>query len=118
MTKITISTSENSSYGRVSGLVLMSQNLAVLNHSAIAVRLTPPTFDSSDDDIEAAVVCTENLTHEDFAAQLLAAGKHVIVEYPAALSEKGTRRLFQLAEVISYKQMDVVDKLRQSVERG
>jgi len=29
---------------------------------------------------------------------LLEAGKHVIVEYPAALSEKGTRRLFQLAE--------------------
>ena len=45
------------------------------------------------------MVCTENLTHEDFAARLLSAGKHVIVEYPAALCEKGTRRLFQLAEV-------------------
>ena len=46
------------------------------------------------------MVCTENLTHEDFAAQLLNAGKHVIVEYPAALSEQGTKRLFQLAEVL------------------
>jgi len=51
-----------------------------------------------DEEIDAAVVCTENLTHEDFAAQLLSAGKHVIIEYPAALSDKGTRRLFQIAE--------------------
>jgi len=49
-------------------------------------------------DIDAAVVCTENLTHEDYAVQLLKARKHVIIEYPAALSEKGTKHLFQVAE--------------------
>ena len=67
----------------------------------LSFRLEPiylPFF-IADEEIDAAVVCTENLTHEDFAAQLLSAGKHVIVEYPAALSDKGTRRLFQIAEV-------------------
>ena len=62
-----------------------------------------------DEEIQAAVVCTENLTHEDFAARLLSAGKHVIVEYPAALCERGTRRLFQLAEVNVWEMVGYVN---------
>jgi scyllo-inositol 2-dehydrogenase (NADP+) len=48
----------------------------------------------NDQEIELVVVNTPNYTHFDFAMQALAAGKHVLVEKPAAVSSKELKLLF------------------------
>ncbi|MGH3648631.1 MAG: Gfo/Idh/MocA family protein [Micromonosporaceae bacterium] len=50
------------------------------------------------DDIDAAVIATPPRTHAPLAAQLLRAGKHVLIEKPMATSSDEARELIDLAE--------------------
>ncbi|XP_044151151.1 biliverdin reductase A [Bufo gargarizans] len=49
-------------------------------------------------EIDAAFICTDNQNHEQSIRSFLEAGKHVLVEYPMALSEQTSQNLWQLAE--------------------
>lgn len=51
----------------------------------------------ADPDVDALLVCTPNLTHPELASAALAAGKHVLVEFPLAPGPDGARALFALA---------------------
>lgn len=48
-------------------------------------------------DVHAVIICTEPASHADYIQQALERGKHVLVEYPVALSSAVTRRLYQTA---------------------
>ncbi|KAG9347875.1 hypothetical protein JZ751_003892 [Albula glossodonta] len=50
------------------------------------------------EDIQVAIVCTENTSHEDYIQKFLEAGKHVCVEYPMSLSHTAAVELHHLAE--------------------
>ncbi|KAM8838706.1 biliverdin reductase A [Synchiropus picturatus] len=52
----------------------------------------------SRDDVHAAFICTENVTHEENIRRFLQAGKHVCVEYPMTLDYKAAEELWSLAE--------------------
>ncbi|MBD48852.1 MAG: hypothetical protein CME23_00945 [Gemmatimonadetes bacterium] len=52
----------------------------------------------SDDQIQAAVICTPNHLHESLAIEALERGKHVLVEKPLAMSAEGVRRVLDAAE--------------------
>jgi len=41
--------------------------------------------------VEAVIVCTPNMTHEQLGLQALAAGRHVLMEKPLALTPEGAR---------------------------
>jgi predicted dehydrogenase len=45
----------------------------------------------ADDAVEAVIVCTPNMTHEQLGRQVLAAGKHLLMEKPLALTSEGAR---------------------------
>ncbi|NXA33282.1 BIEA reductase, partial [Eudromia elegans] len=49
-------------------------------------------------DIHAAFISTENISHEETIRTFLEAGKHVLVEYPMALSAKAAHELWEMAE--------------------
>uniref|UniRef100_A0A8C5MDP9 Biliverdin reductase A n=1 Tax=Leptobrachium leishanense TaxID=445787 RepID=A0A8C5MDP9_9ANUR len=49
-------------------------------------------------DVDAVFICTDNQNHEESIRRFLEAGKHVLVEYPMALSEDRVIELWQLAE--------------------
>ncbi|NXE28853.1 BIEA reductase, partial [Ardeotis kori] len=49
-------------------------------------------------DIHAAFISTENRSHEETIRMFLEAGKHVLVEYPMALSAKAAHELWEMAE--------------------
>ncbi|NXE50813.1 BIEA reductase, partial [Casuarius casuarius] len=49
-------------------------------------------------DIHAAFISTENRSHEETIRTFLEAGKHVLVEYPMALSAKAAHDLWEMAE--------------------
>lgn len=55
----------------------------------------------ADDDIELVVVNTPNDTHFDFAAKALNAGKHVLLEKPAAATSAEAKKLFDLARKLN-----------------
>nr|XP_042132103.1 biliverdin reductase A isoform X2 [Peromyscus maniculatus bairdii] len=48
-------------------------------------------------EIEVAYICSESSSHEDYIRQFLQAGKHVLVEYPMALSFAAAQDLWELA---------------------
>ncbi|KAM4027936.1 biliverdin reductase A isoform 3-T3 [Anomaloglossus baeobatrachus] len=48
--------------------------------------------------VDAAFICTDNKNHEQSIRRFLEAGKHVLVEYPMALSAEAAHELWQLAE--------------------
>jgi len=50
------------------------------------------------EDCDAVVICTESTLHMEMVRRFLSAGKHVIVEYPLALSLADAEILFSLAE--------------------
>lgn len=52
----------------------------------------------SDDQVQAAVICTPNHLHESLAIEALERGKHVLVEKPLATSAEGVRRVLDAAE--------------------
>ncbi|XP_061111488.1 biliverdin reductase A [Conger conger] len=52
----------------------------------------------SREDVQVAIVSTENTSHEDLIRRFLEAGKHVCVEYPMALSYGVAMELWDLAE--------------------
>jgi len=45
----------------------------------------------ADDEVEAVIVCTPNMTHEQLGVQVLRAGKHLLMEKPLALTSDGAR---------------------------
>ncbi|SFS06839.1 Oxidoreductase family, C-terminal alpha/beta domain [Agrococcus baldri] len=45
----------------------------------------------ADDAVEAVIVCTPNMTHEALGVQVLAAGKHLLMEKPLAMTPAGAR---------------------------
>ncbi|XP_048367517.1 biliverdin reductase A [Sphaerodactylus townsendi] len=49
-------------------------------------------------EIHAAVISTDNRNHEESIRMFLEAGKHVLVEYPMALSAKTAHKLWEMAE--------------------
>lgn len=49
-------------------------------------------------DIHAAIVCTDNITHEEHIRKFLEAGKHVCVEYPMTLNYQAAADLHNLAQ--------------------
>lgn len=49
-------------------------------------------------EVDAALICTDNQNHEQSIRSFLEAGKHVLVEYPMALSAQAAHELWQLAE--------------------
>jgi predicted dehydrogenase len=52
----------------------------------------------NDDEIELVIVNTPNFTHFDFAKQVLKAGKHVLIEKPAAGNTQEIKELFDIAK--------------------
>ncbi|KAM4689473.1 biliverdin reductase A [Discoglossus pictus] len=50
------------------------------------------------DEIHAAVICTDNQNHEESIRRFIENGKHVLVEYPMALSADAAHDLWRLAE--------------------
>ena len=51
----------------------------------------------SDDEVDAAVICTPNHLHESLAIAGLERGKHVLVERPLAMSAEGAQRVLDAA---------------------
>ncbi|XP_018424566.1 PREDICTED: biliverdin reductase A [Nanorana parkeri] len=49
-------------------------------------------------EVDAAFICTDNQNHEESVRRFLEAGKHVLVEYPMALSAQAAHELWELAE--------------------
>ncbi|NP_001108283.1 biliverdin reductase A L homeolog isoform X1 [Xenopus laevis] len=49
-------------------------------------------------DVDAAFICTDNQNHEESVRHFLESGKHVLVEYPMALSADAAYNLWRLAE--------------------
>ncbi|BFZ25078.1 hypothetical protein BsWGS_28117 [Bradybaena similaris] len=49
-------------------------------------------------DVDALIICAENALHEDYVRRGLESGKHVLVEYPVALSSQTARSFFELAD--------------------
>jgi predicted dehydrogenase len=47
----------------------------------------------ADPAVEAVICCTPNLTHEELGHQILAAGKHLLMEKPLAMTPDGARAL-------------------------
>ena len=45
----------------------------------------------ADEAVEAVIVCTPNITHEELGVQVLEAGKHLLMEKPLALTPEGAR---------------------------
>jgi scyllo-inositol 2-dehydrogenase (NADP+) len=58
-----------------------------------------------DDEIELVVVNTPNNTHFDFAVRALQAGKHVLIEKPAAVTSAEVKVLFDLGRALNLKVM-------------
>jgi scyllo-inositol 2-dehydrogenase (NADP+) len=59
----------------------------------------------ADNEIELIVVNTPNYTHFDFAVRALQAGKHVLIEKPAAVSSAEVKSLFALGRQRNLKVM-------------
>lgn len=53
-----------------------------------------------DEDLELIIVNTPNFTHFEFAKQALLAGKHVLIEKPAAATSEEARELFDLGRAM------------------
>ncbi len=98
---------------------------------AVAQRFGVPRVMTDDeliaaDDIEGVVICAPSFLHEDFAAECLKAGKHVLVERPMSLSPGGARRLLDVAEDrgnglvigLSHRYQANVRALRSAVAEG
>ncbi|RYF79085.1 MAG: oxidoreductase, partial [Chitinophagaceae bacterium] len=59
----------------------------------------------NDDEIELIVVNTPSFTHFDYAKQALNAGKHILLEKPAAAKSDEAKELFELAQKLGLKLM-------------
>ena len=59
----------------------------------------------NDDEIELIVVNTPNNTHFDYAIQALNAGKHVLIEKPAAVTSSEVKALYDLGKKLDLKVM-------------
>ncbi|XP_043831293.1 biliverdin reductase A isoform X2 [Dromiciops gliroides] len=49
-------------------------------------------------EVDVAYICSENVSHEEYIRLFLNAGKHVLVEYPMALSLASAQELWKIAE--------------------
>ncbi|XP_012937751.1 biliverdin reductase A [Aplysia californica] len=52
----------------------------------------------SDKDVQAVIISTEPAWHEEYSRRALESGKHVLVEYPVALTSDKARELYNIAE--------------------
>src|SRR3982751_273656 len=59
----------------------------------------------SDEEIELIIVNTPNNTHFDYAVRALNAGKHVLIEKPAAVTSAEVKTLFDLGKKLGLKVM-------------
>ena len=59
----------------------------------------------NDDEIELIIVNTPNNTHFDYAVQALNAGKHVLIEKPAAVTSSEVKALYDLGKKLDLKVM-------------
>ncbi|MDB5112456.1 MAG: putative oxidoreductase YvaA [Mucilaginibacter sp.] len=59
----------------------------------------------NDREIELIIVNTPNFTHFDFAKKALLAGKHVLIEKPAAGNTKEIKELYDLAKTVNLQVM-------------
>ncbi|MEN0055688.1 MAG: Gfo/Idh/MocA family oxidoreductase, partial [Mucilaginibacter sp.] len=59
----------------------------------------------NDSEIELIIVNTPNNTHFDYAVQALNAGKHVLIEKPAAVTSAEVKALFDLGRKLNLKVM-------------
>jgi predicted dehydrogenase len=69
---------------------------ATSRHAELSKRWSAPAIDSfadSMDDFDAAIVCVPHDLHRDVCGELLAAGKHLLVEKPLAVSAREAREL-------------------------
>jgi predicted dehydrogenase len=83
----------------ISAVVDLDQELAAqVQRQYPAARATASLADVLDDQIDAVIVATNPSTHVAIAMQALAAGKHVLVEKPLALSAADCRALGSAAE--------------------
>jgi len=57
----------------------------------------------ADPEIELIVINTPNFTHYDYAKQVLAAGKHILIEKPFTATSAEAKELFELAESAGLK---------------
>lgn len=76
--------------------------------------------------VEAVIVCTPNMTHEQLGLQVLAAGKHLLMEKPLALTGAGARavadeaasRGLALAVGHSHRFSDQSLAIREAIDAG
>ncbi|XP_043937385.1 biliverdin reductase A [Protopterus annectens] len=50
------------------------------------------------EEVHTAIICTENVAHEESVRKFLEAGKHVCVEYPMTLSAASAHELYNIAD--------------------
>lgn len=80
----------------------------------------------ADDNVEAVIVCTPNMTHEELGLQVLASGRHLLMEKPLAMTAEGARALqegaaacgLQLAVGHSHRFTDQSLAIRQALDSG
>jgi scyllo-inositol 2-dehydrogenase (NADP+) len=115
---------------RLTGMVAPAESLAALDRSAVArfgITRTASSFDSAVvADADAVMIGTPPATHAEVALQALAAGKHVLIEKPLALSTADADALIAaahragkiLAVVHNLNFCHATTKARQLVESG
>ena len=80
----------------------------------------------ADPAVEAVILCTPNMTHEPLGLQVLAAGKHLLIEKPLAMTAEGARavvaeaasRGLALAVGHSHRFTDQSLAIRQVIDAG
>lgn len=78
------------------------QDMDKIRAAQVAVEQGCDVVDSLDDvlaraDVDAVIVCTPNLTHQNIGTAVLEAGRHLLMEKPLAMTVEGAEALARLA---------------------
>ncbi|TBV27638.1 oxidoreductase [Meridianimaribacter sp. CL38] len=84
------------------GVLERTKNLAQEKYSKIKTFRTLESL-LKDDNIELVILNTPNITHYNFAKQIIQSGKHLVVEKPFTTSAEEADELIQLAKVNNVK---------------
>ncbi|GAA0740864.1 Gfo/Idh/MocA family oxidoreductase [Gaetbulibacter jejuensis] len=84
------------------GVLERTKNLAQEKYSKIKTFRTLESL-LKDDNIELVILNTPNITHYNFAKQIIQSGKHLVVEKPFTTSVEEADELIQLAKVNNVK---------------